>query len=89
MRGYINIPGSISCSSCKYCGARPIIALTGKDEYTVMCPNDDSHYHTESGMIDIEDWNQHNIPLPEPEFEDTSMVACYDSKLNYTFFLPA
>jgi hypothetical protein len=39
-------------------------------------------------MIDIEDWNLQNTPFPEPEFEAANMVACYDSKLNYTFFLP-
>jgi len=89
MRGYINIPESIQCRVCKHCGSRPIIALTGKDEYVVKCPVDSNHYQTQPGMIDIEDWNLENIPLPEPEFDDANMVACYDSKLNYTFFLPA
>ncbi len=89
MRGYITIPESIQCKVCKYCGSRPIIALAGRDEYVVKCPADDSHYQTQPGMIDIEDWNLENIPFPEPEFDDANMVACYDSKLNYTFFLPA
>ncbi|MGZ3766848.1 MAG: hypothetical protein ACXVA2_19460 [Mucilaginibacter sp.] len=88
MRGYIIIPESVECKACKYCGARPIIALAAKDEYVVKCPNDDSHYQTQGGMIDIDDWNQQNVPLPEPEFQAAEMVACYDSKLNYTFFLP-
>jgi hypothetical protein len=88
MRNYITIPDSIDCRVCKHCGLRPIIALNGKDEYVVKCPGDDSHYKTQTGMIDIEDWNLQNTPFPEPEFEAANMVACYDSKLNYTFFLP-
>ena len=89
MRGHITIPKSIPCCACKYCGARPIIALSGKDQYVVKCPMNSNHYQTPAGLIDIEDWNTHNLPAIEPELEDASMVACYDSKLNYTFFLPA
>ena len=63
MRGYINIPDTVSCSVCKYCGARPIIALAELGEYIVKCPNNNSHYQTEPGLIDIEDWNLHNISL--------------------------
>jgi hypothetical protein len=88
MRGYINIPESVQCRVCKYCGSRPIVALSGKDEYVVKCPADDSHYHAKSEMIDIDEWNLENVPLPEPESDASNMVACYDSKLNYTFFLP-
>ncbi|HJP61920.1 MAG TPA: hypothetical protein VJ844_00675 [Mucilaginibacter sp.] len=62
MRGYILVPESVSCNACKYCGARPIIALVEVGEYVVKCPNSNSHYHTEPGLIDIEDWNLHNIP---------------------------
>jgi len=62
MRGYINIPDTVSCTVCKYCGARPIIALAELGEYIVKCPNNDRHYQTEPGLIDIEDWNLHNIP---------------------------
>jgi len=61
MRGYINIPDTVSCSVCKYCGARPIIALAELGEYIVKCPNNNSHYQTEPGLIDIEDWNLHNV----------------------------
>ncbi len=88
MRSYITIPESIKCEVCKHCGSRPVIALSGKDAYVVKCPVNDSHYQTQPGMINIEDWNMKNIPSAEPEFEDANMVACYDSKLNYTFFLP-
>jgi len=89
MRSYITIPKSIPCCSCKYCGARPIIALSGKDQYVVKCPMNSNHYQTPAGLIDIDDWNAHNMPATEPDMEDAQMVACYDSKLNYTFFLPA
>jgi hypothetical protein len=88
MKGYITIPESITCRICRYCGSRPIIALAGKDDYVIKCPTDDSHYQTEPGLIDIEDWDLNNEPLPEPELESQHMVACYDSKLHYTFFLP-
>jgi hypothetical protein len=89
MRNYITIPESVECRVCKYCGSRPIIALSGKDEYVVKCPTDDSHYQSHTPMIDIDEWNMENTPLPKTELEDANMVACYDSKLNYTFFLPA
>ncbi|MDB5134711.1 MAG: hypothetical protein JWP37_1314 [Mucilaginibacter sp.] len=88
MRGYIFIPKSISCTMCKHCGARPVIALVGRGEYVVKCPNSDSHYQTDAGLIDIEDWNRHNIMAIEEELEHASMIACYDSQLNYTLFLP-
>jgi len=66
MRGYLLIPDSVECSACKYCGARPIIAMAEMGEYVVKCPNSDSHYQTPPGLIDIEDWNQHNIkPVTE------------------------
>jgi len=89
MRGYITIPKSVPCRSCKYCGSRPIIALSGKDDYVVKCPMNSNHYQTPAGLIDIDDWNTHNIPTNEFEPENDQLVACYDSKLNYTFFLPA
>lgn len=88
MRGYIIIPKSVPCCNCKYCGSRPIIALSGKDGYVVKCPMNSNHYQTPAGLIDIDDWNTHNIPGNEFEPENDQMVACYDSKLNYTFFLP-
>jgi hypothetical protein len=88
MRGYITIPSSVDCRVCKYCGSRPIIALVGKEDYVVKCPADNRHYQTEPGLIDIDDWNLQNTPFPEPELEASEMIACYDSKLNYTFFLP-
>ena len=89
MRGYITIPKSIPSRNCKYCGSRPIIALSGKEGYVVKCSMNNSHYQTQAGLIDIDDWNAHNIPATELENGNDQMVACYDSKLNYTFFLPA
>jgi len=47
-----------------------------------------NHYQTPVGLIDLDDWNAHNIPTSEFEQEKDQMVACYDTKLNYTFFLP-
>lgn len=88
MRGYIIIPKSVPCRNCKYCGSRPVIALSGKDGYVVKCSMNSNHYRTPVGLIDIDDWNAHNTPTNEFEPENDQMVACYDSKLNYTFFLP-
>jgi hypothetical protein len=88
MRGYIIIPKSVPCRNCKYCGSRPIIAPSGKDGYVVKCPTNTNHYQTPAGLINLDDWNNHNIPANEFELESDQMVACYDSKLNYTFFLP-
>jgi hypothetical protein len=88
MRGYIDIPKSISCTVCKHCGTRPIIAMIGNGEYVVKCQADNSHYQTSPGLINIEDWNLHNIQSTEAEFDHASMIACYDSQLNYTLFLP-
>ncbi|WP_158557084.1 hypothetical protein [Mucilaginibacter conchicola] len=63
MKGYVNIPASIPVKNCKYCGARPVVALVDGIRYVVKCPNDDSHYQTKAGVIDIEDWNFHNTSL--------------------------
>ena len=88
MRGYIIIPNSVPCCNCKYCGSRPIIALNGRDGYVVKCPANNNHYQTPVGLIEIDDWNAHNVSTDEFEPVNDQMVACYDSKLNYTFFLP-
>lgn len=58
--GYVKIPNSIYCKLCKECGARPIIAKVSDIGYVVKCSNDNSHYQTMPGLIDIEDWNRHN-----------------------------
>ncbi|HVV55317.1 MAG TPA: hypothetical protein VHC47_08335 [Mucilaginibacter sp.] len=63
MSDYIVIPKAITNVPCRFCGAQPVIAHTGGGEYSVKCPNDDTHYHTEPGLIDIEDWNNHNTVL--------------------------
>lgn len=60
MRGYVNIPGSICCKLCRECGSRPVIARVDDIGYVVKCSNSDDHYQTMPGLIDIEDWNQHN-----------------------------
>jgi hypothetical protein len=87
MRGYINIPRAISCRACSHCGARPIISMVEQGDYVVKCPNNDSHYQTNPGLIDIDDWNLHNMQNHEVEFDQSSMIACHDSQLNYTMFL--
>ncbi|HTD99170.1 MAG TPA: hypothetical protein VK668_07765 [Mucilaginibacter sp.] len=76
MLGYIVIPGSISCSICKQCGARPIIALARDGEYVVRCPNNATHYQTNPGLIDIEDWNLHNTPTMANQFDHLNTIAC-------------
>jgi len=76
MRGYIIIPKSVTCNICKYCGARPIIALAEKGEYIVKCPNDDAHYQTAVGLIDIEDWNVHNMPSSISAISPITTIAC-------------
>ena len=60
MKGYVNIPNTIFVKRCKECGARPIIAMASIGTYVVKCPVNDKHYHTEPGLIDLEDWNAHN-----------------------------
>ena len=76
MRGYVPVPRSITCMMCKHCGARPIIALADRGEYVVKCPDDDSHYQTRPGLIDIEDWNLHNVPSPAGNFDHVATIAC-------------
>jgi hypothetical protein len=67
MKGYVSIPPTIHCKPCKQCGERPIIALVGQDGYVVKCPANNSHYQTQPGLIDIEDWNIHNTVLYDSE----------------------
>jgi hypothetical protein len=69
MKGYVNIPKSVFCKRCRECGARPIIAYVGIEGYVVKCPNSDDHYHTVSGIIDIEDWNIHNSQLYDNDYD--------------------
>lgn len=73
MKGYVNIPKSVYCKRCRECGARPIIAHVGIEGYVVKCPNDDSHYQTIPGIIDIEDWNIHNTELYETDYDLRAM----------------
>ena len=60
MKGYLNIPESICVTSCRECGARPVIATAGIQGYFIKCPANESHYQTQPGLIDIEDWNLNN-----------------------------
>ena len=60
MNGYVKIPATIHCKLCKDCGARPVLAAIDEIGYIVRCPNDNNHYQTMPGLIDIDDWNRHN-----------------------------
>lgn len=76
MRGYVKIPGSIYCKLCKECGARPVIAPVEDIGYVVKCPNDNNHYQTMPGLIDIEDWNRNNTISSSPtEYSNLPMIA--------------
>ncbi|ASU35654.1 hypothetical protein [Mucilaginibacter xinganensis] len=76
MKGYVNIPGSIYCRLCRECGARPIIARVSDIGYVVKCSNNDNHYQTMPGLIDIEDWNNHNTITAAPiDFNIKSRLA--------------
>jgi hypothetical protein len=60
MNGYLTVPKTIYCKFCRICGARPIIEQATDGFYVVKCPNDNSHYQTRPGLIDIDDWNRNN-----------------------------
>lgn len=81
MRGYIVVPETFSCLACKYCGARPVIAVAEEGEYVVKCPNDPSHYHTQPGLIDIDDWNEHNAQ-PAEKLTDHGVLQDHFFHLN-------
>ena len=75
MRGFLTIPRTMYVTGCSQCGARPIIALIKVGEYTVKCPISDSHYHTEPGLIDLDDWNRHNQPQTRGDYNVSSVFA--------------
>ena len=56
----LTIPKSVFCKFCKKCGARPVIEANAEGLYIVKCPNNDDHYQTRAGLIDIDDWNRNN-----------------------------
>ncbi|RWY51075.1 hypothetical protein [Mucilaginibacter gilvus] len=74
MKGYINIPESFKCKGCKLCGSAPIISLAEHGLYQLKCPNNDSHYQTNPGEIDIDDWNIHNTQLYDHDY-DLKMIS--------------
>ncbi|WP_295716611.1 hypothetical protein [Mucilaginibacter sp.] len=75
MRGYINIPKTICCKFCKICGARPVIEPAADGLYVVKCPNDNGHYQTRAGLIDIDDWNTNNTVNFVPDLNITRQVS--------------
>jgi hypothetical protein len=83
MRGYITVPGTFSCLACKYCGAPPVIAVADEGEYVVKCPNDPTHYQTRPGLIDIDDWNEHNAqPVSKTSDVAASILQDHFFQLN-------
>ena len=85
MRGYITVPDTFSCLACKFCGARPVIAMADEGEYVVKCPNDPSHYQTQPGLIDIDDWNEHNAqPVNKPSDLAPDILQDHFFQLNGT-----
>jgi len=75
MRGFLTIPHTMYVTPCCQCGARPVIALVKIAEYTVKCPLSDNHYHTEPGLIDLDDWNRHNPPYYQSDYNVNSVIA--------------
>jgi hypothetical protein len=75
MRGYINIPNTICCKFCKICGARPVIEPAADGLYVVKCPNDNGHYQTRVGLIDINDWNTNNTVNFVPDLNMTQQIS--------------
>jgi hypothetical protein len=59
MSAFINIQPNIFCEVCKDCGARPVIEQRER-KYFVICPGNNNHYQTRSGMIDVNEWNRFN-----------------------------
>ena len=68
MKGFINVPSSINFRLCRHCGGNPVIMLSDNGLYVVKCPNDEAHYQTVPGIIDIDDWNIHNTGLYENDY---------------------
>jgi hypothetical protein len=76
MRGFVKIPSSIYCKLCKECGSRPVIAKVEEIGYVVKCPNNNSHYQTLPGLIDIEDWNRNNqVNMVSADYLLKSMIS--------------
>ena len=76
MNDCLTIPKTIYCKICKICGARPVIEADIAGFYVVKCPNNNSHYQTRSGLIDIEDWNRNNTIHFIPGRDINPQVSC-------------
>ena len=64
MKDFLQIQPAIFCEPCKDCGARPVVEQL-KDKFVVRCPNEDRHYKTKPGLINIADWNLKNKQVPQ------------------------
>lgn len=60
MAKFIKIQPSIICEDCIVCGRRPVIEQAKGSKFIVRCPKDSTHYQTQPGLIDIDDWNSNN-----------------------------
>lgn len=56
---FIEIQPQIHCELCKDCGARPVVEQI-RDKFIVRCPDNNKHYKTKPGFVDIQDWNLKN-----------------------------
>ena len=54
----------------------PVIVPVDDIGYSVKCPDNNSHYHTPPGLIDIAGWNYHNTAnSPVASFDPASFFA--------------
>jgi hypothetical protein len=74
MLNQLTIPESVFCKFCKKCGARPVIKAVAEGLYVVKCPNNDRHYQTRAGLIDIDDWNRNNTTYFIAELDTNPQV---------------
>jgi hypothetical protein len=63
MEKFIPIQANVFCEPCRECGSRPVVEQV-KGKYKVRCPKDKSHYQTNPGVVDVNDWNTKNKAHP-------------------------
>lgn len=70
---FIDIQPNVHCEPCKDCGARPVIEQV-RQKYFIRCPKSDAHYKTKSGMVNFNDWNNHN-KQPDQSIQNITNIA--------------
>ncbi|QEC78318.1 hypothetical protein [Mucilaginibacter ginsenosidivorax] len=60
MAQFVKIQLSVFCYNCIVCGSRPVIEQAKGSKFIVRCPKNSAHYQTQSGLVDIDDWNKNN-----------------------------